>query len=154
MKTPKRIVEALREIVEFGELVLRERFGGEEVERARIGIFEDGIQDGQVVAERFARGRGRNDNEIFARARRFGRGGLMRVELVDSLGAIRSGKFRANPRGHWAELRFAGGDVLDRGEDFVGTVAGRERVQNFLYGSERRLRPDGQALRCGGGGHC
>ena len=148
MKTPKRIVEALREIVELGQLVLRERLGGEEVERARIGIFEDGIQDGQVVAERLARGRGRDDNEILSRARNFGCGCLMRVELVDSLGAIRSGKFRANPRGHGAELRFARGDVLDRGEDFVGAVVGSERVQHLLDGGKCGLRPDGQALRC------
>ena len=148
MKTPKRIVEALREIVQLGELVLRERLGGEEVERARIGIFEDGVQDRQVVAERFAGCRGRDDHEVFSRARKFGCGGLMRIELVDSLGAIGSGKFRANPRGHGAELRFARGDVLDRGEDFVGAVACRERVQHLLDGGKCGLRPDGQALRC------
>ncbi len=60
------IVEARGEVVKLGELILSERFGGEEIERAGVGIFEDGIEDGQVVAERFAGGGGRDDYQIFA----------------------------------------------------------------------------------------
>jgi len=54
--------------VEFGKLILGERFGGEEVEGARVGVFENGVEDRQVVAERFSRsGRG-DDHEVFSSA--------------------------------------------------------------------------------------
>ena len=140
------VVEARRQIVEFGELVLRERLGGEEVQRARIGIFENGVQDGQVVAESFARSGRRDDHEIFSRARQLRRGGLMRIKLVDALGAIGGGKFRPHPGGHRAELRLARGNVFDGGDDFVGAITGGESAQRFLNDIQRRLRPYGQAV--------
>src|SRR5260370_33186233 len=36
-------VQTMVEVVKFGELILREGFGGEEVEGSRVGIFEDGV---------------------------------------------------------------------------------------------------------------
>ena len=42
--------------VQLGLLVLGERLGGEEVEGAGVGVFEDGVEDGQVVAEGLAAG--------------------------------------------------------------------------------------------------
>jgi hypothetical protein len=47
-------VEPLAQIVQLGQLVLRERLGREEVERACVGIFEHRVQDRQVVAKRLA----------------------------------------------------------------------------------------------------
>jgi len=44
------LAESLDGGVELGELILREGLGGEEVERPRVGVFDDGVEDGQVVA--------------------------------------------------------------------------------------------------------
>ena len=52
----------LIQVVEFGELILREGFGGEKLEGARVGVREDGVEDWKVVAERFARSGRRDDN--------------------------------------------------------------------------------------------
>ena len=59
------IVEAGIEVVEFGELILRQGFGGEEVEGAGVGVFEDGVDDREVVAKGFAGGGGSDDDYIF-----------------------------------------------------------------------------------------
>src|SRR5579872_1809951 len=39
------IVESRGEVVQFGKLILCERLRGEKIERARVAIFEYGIQD-------------------------------------------------------------------------------------------------------------
>jgi hypothetical protein len=85
------IVEACGEVVKFGELILRERFGGEEVERAGIGALEDGIENRQVVAEGFAGRGGSDDNEIFALAGQACGIGLVGIELFDAFCAIGCG---------------------------------------------------------------
>ena len=85
------IFEARGEIVKLGQLILSQRFGGEEIERAGVSVFEDSIQDRQVVAERFAGGGGRDDYQIFAFAGDGCCGGLMRIELFDAFRAIGCG---------------------------------------------------------------
>src|SRR6185369_17956170 len=42
----KSVVEYAREVLQFSQLVLRQRFGGKQIHRPRIRIFEDCIQDG------------------------------------------------------------------------------------------------------------
>ena len=42
------VVEARGQVVELGELILGERFGGEEVERAGVGVLEDGLRIGKL----------------------------------------------------------------------------------------------------------
>ena len=102
------IVEARGEVVELGELILRERLGGEEVEGARVGVFKNGVEDREVVAERFPGGGGSDDDEVFSGAGEVGRGGLVRIELVDPFGAVGRGKLRADPGWH------CGGTVASR----------------------------------------
>ena len=58
------------QLAELRELVLAERLGGEEVQRPCRGVLRDGLQDGQVVAERLARRRGRHDGHVLAGAQR------------------------------------------------------------------------------------
>ena len=48
------VPQALREVVQFCELVLCQRLGGKQVEGARVGVFEHGVEHWQVVANRFA----------------------------------------------------------------------------------------------------
>src|SRR5207245_2882114 len=55
------VLQALVQVVKFGELVLRESFRRKKIECAGIGIFENRVQNGQVVAERFSGSRGRDD---------------------------------------------------------------------------------------------
>jgi hypothetical protein len=43
-----------RQVAELGQLVLAQRLGGEQVEGPGRGVLGDGLQDGQVVAERLA----------------------------------------------------------------------------------------------------
>ncbi len=54
------------QVVQFGELVLGQGFGREEIERAGRRVAEQGVKDGQVVAERLAAGRGGDDGHVFA----------------------------------------------------------------------------------------
>jgi hypothetical protein len=50
--------------VQFLQLVLREGLRRKEVKRACIRLFEDGLEDRQVVAEGFPRRRGRDDDDV------------------------------------------------------------------------------------------
>jgi len=126
------IIEALIKVVEFGELVLREGFGGEEVKRAAIGIFEDSVQDGQVVAKSFSGSCGRDNDDVFSGVDRFGGGGLMGVEAANALCGVGGGEIRVNPGGEVSPLGIAGGEVADGGEDFGVVVAGGEGVEDFV----------------------
>ena len=58
------IVEARGQVVQLGKLILRERFGGEQVQRARVRIFQHRVQDRQVVAQRFSGGRRRDHHHV------------------------------------------------------------------------------------------
>ena len=71
------------ELVERAHLVLRERLGRVEVERAELGLLGEGGEDGQVEGEALpARGAG-GDDEVLAAPRRLPGLGLVRVERVD-----------------------------------------------------------------------
>jgi hypothetical protein len=73
--------------MELGQLILRQCLGGKEIQGAAVGAFQNCIQDGQVVAKRFA-GSGRRDNDnVFSGTNRFGGGGLMAIELAIPLSA-------------------------------------------------------------------
>ena len=69
--------------MQLGHLVLRQRLGRKEIERATRRIAQDRIEHRQVVAERLARRRRRRDDDVVSR-RHVGKGfGLMAVELRD-----------------------------------------------------------------------
>jgi hypothetical protein len=69
--------QAAAECAELGQLILGQRLGREEVERAARGLLQESLQDGQVVAERLpARGR-RDDDEVLLAA-----GQLVGLSLV------------------------------------------------------------------------
>ncbi len=76
--------DQLRELVQFRQLILRERFRREQVQRARRGVLQDAADDGRVVAERLPRCRRRDDHDVAARERVVDRLGLVRVELLDA----------------------------------------------------------------------
>ena len=74
--------QGLGELVQLRELVLGERLGRKQVEDARLGLLDQGLQDGQVVAERLARGRRRHDDDVFPLGHDLDRARLVRVELL------------------------------------------------------------------------
>ena len=69
MKTPISSAgisgDELGERVQFGELILRERFRRKEIQRARRRILEDRVEHRRVVAERLSR-RGRRHRDDVA----------------------------------------------------------------------------------------
>ena len=80
------------ERVQLGELVLRQRLRGKEVQRARVRILEDAVEDRQVVAEGLARRGGRDHDRVAP-----GRRGVVRLALVRVEPAVPAG-----PRGRRA----------------------------------------------------
>ncbi len=50
----KTIFQPRIQIMQFGKLILRQRFGGKKVQRPRIRLFENFVQYRQVVAQRLA----------------------------------------------------------------------------------------------------
>src|SRR5262249_6134492 len=120
----------------FGELVLREGFGGEEVEGAGVGSFEDFVEGGEVVAEGLAGGGGRDDDDVLGGVGEFGGGGLVGVGLADALGVVGGDEVGIGPSGEFGELGFAGWVVADGGEDFAERVALGEVVEDLVDASE------------------
>ncbi len=79
-------------------LIAGERLGGKKVDRARVGIVDACLQDGQVEAEALAAGGGRGDDHV-PRARLsdggLHRARLVRVQLLDPLGLERLAEARS-----------------------------------------------------------
>ena len=76
------------QIVQFSELVLRQRFGGKQIQRAGIRVFDNCVQDRQVVAQRLTGSRRRDDDHILPGMHDFRRLGLVRVQPAYALGAV------------------------------------------------------------------
>ena len=102
------VVQARGQVVQFGELILRQRLGGKEIQRARVRIFEHRVQDRQVVAKRFSRGRGRHHHDVAPVSNGLRGQGLVAVELRDAFVGIDASKLFAHPSGHGRKLGLAG----------------------------------------------
>ncbi len=48
-------------------------------------------------------------------------------------GAIGGGQFGTNPSRHGAELRLAGGEMLDGRKDIIVSITGRESSEDLFY---------------------
>ena len=79
-----RAVDRLAHRLQLGELILRERLGRKQIQRAARRILEDRVEHRRVVAERLARRRRRDDDGMPAGQRVLDRFRLMRVELLDA----------------------------------------------------------------------
>ena len=97
------IVETRGQVVQLGELILRERFGREKVERARVRIFEDRVQDRQVVAQRFPGRRRRNHHNVAPLLDGFRGHGLVAIQLRDAFFRIGCAPVRGAPIPAWAQ---------------------------------------------------
>ena len=117
MSAPERLDRG----VQLGELVLRERLGREEVERAGVRVLQDAVEDRQVVAERLARGGRRDDDDVAPRARpaRRPRAGACRGRSMPrACSASRS--FGCSASGKPDELRRLRREVPQRGQHRLG----------------------------------
>jgi hypothetical protein len=98
----------LRDLVQLGELILRERLGRKQIERARRRRRQNRLQDRRVVAERLAR-RGRRRGDDVAAGKRVADGlGLVRIELRDPARGQRLHEARIHVLGERRELRLPG----------------------------------------------
>ena len=75
--------------MQLGQLVLRQRLGRKQIQRARGRILENAVEDRRVVAERLARRRRRDDDDVPPGQRVLDGLGLVRVELRDAARAER-----------------------------------------------------------------
>ena len=118
------------QLQDLGDLVLRERLGGEEVERLGARL-ERGVDDRQVVAERLARGGRRDDYGVAAGRDVVPRLALVAVEAEDAALAQRPGEPRVE----------AGREVG------VPRRRARGRRPRRRSGRDRRASADRRALR-------
>ena len=72
----------LRQRVQLRELILRQRLCRKQIQRARRRILQDGVEHRRVVAERLARRRRRDRDDVAAGEHVLERLGLVRVELT------------------------------------------------------------------------
>ena len=70
--------------MQLGELILRERLGRKQIQRARGRILQDRVQHRRVVTERLARRRRRDRDDVAAGEHVLERFRLMGIELLDA----------------------------------------------------------------------
>ena len=68
------------EAVELACLVLRERLGGEEEECARLRVGDEGLEDGELIAEALAARRPRAHDDVATGRQQLPSGGLVSVQ--------------------------------------------------------------------------
>ncbi len=117
-----RLVEDLRQPVELGQLVLRQRLGRKQIQRPRGRIAQDGVQDGDVVAERLAGRRRRGDDHALPRQGVRNSGRLVRVEPGDAAARERLDQARVDAGRHRRVLRVRRRHPPHGGDDLVGRV--------------------------------
>src|SRR5438034_1626996 len=130
--------------LELRELVLRERLRREDVERARAWVLRDRVEDRQVVAKRFTRGRRRYDDGVTSRMRRLERRGLVRIELVDAAPTQGRGDASLEPFGERRIARRARGHALPPRDQLLELAVGGERVEDLLEARPGR-EPNGRS---------
>ena len=123
------------QLVQLGELILRERLGRKQIQRARRRIRQDRLKHRRVVAERLARRRRRRHDDVAAGEGVLDGRGLMRVELVDAASGERCAQPRVERVGQRRKLCGLGGQTADRRHPAVGRIrtigeaASREPIQ-------------------------
>ena len=113
----------LHQRLQLVQLVLGKRLGGEQVHRAGVGLRQAAVQHGQVVAECFAAGGRRDDDDVLAGFDMLERLGLVRVQLLDSPALFEGfAERRLDGAGQVDEFRFTGGDSTDRAHGGIGVL--------------------------------
>ncbi len=124
--------------VQLGELVLRQRLRREQVESARVSVLQDPVEDRQVVAERLARGRGRDHHDVLAPAHALERLALVAVEARVAARLERRPQLRVEGLGEGDDPRLLGREMAQRrehrlvAEGFLDLEALQDRQQGRL----------------------
>ena len=128
------------QFVQLRHLILRQRLGREQIQRARCRVLQDAIENWQVVAERLAR-RGRcGDHHLLALGNEIEGLGLVRVELLDTSRLERRAQARVDAGGKRRIGRLDRRQPPDCGHDFVRGVravelrARRQDLERALEG--------------------
>ncbi|MEI2690009.1 MAG: hypothetical protein V9H69_09940 [Anaerolineae bacterium] len=102
--------------VQFGQLVVGQRLGGEEVEGAGGGVGQQRLGHRQVVAQGLAAGGGGGDHQVFAGLRGAPGRDLVAVERIDAAVAQRSGQLRLQISRQRQRMRRSGRHLLPAGD--------------------------------------
>jgi hypothetical protein len=124
--------QRLAELDQLRELVLGEGLGRKQVEHTRLGLLHEGLEDGQIVAERLARGGGRNHHKVLALGHRLEGPRLMRIELLYPSAPQGLDKPRIEGGGKGRVDRGFGFEVAGGGDERAGARRGQEAVQDLL----------------------
>ena len=79
--------------------------------------------------------------------RDIGGGALVRIKLRDPFCGVCSGKLRPHPIQHRSPLRFACGNMVQRGDNFAGVIASDDLINDFADAGERICGSYGKRLR-------
>ena len=123
--------ERLGELRQLRQLILGESLGGKEVQDPRFGLLHEGLQDGQVVAERLAGGGGRDHHEVLALVHDFESPRLMRVQPLHPPASERLDEARIERRGKGRKDGGLGLEVSGGRDERAGARRGQEAVQNL-----------------------
>ena len=135
--------------VQLRELVLRQRLRREQVERPRVRVLQDPVEDRQVVAERLARGRGRHDDDVAAGLDELVGLALVGVEAREAPRRQRLAQLRVELLGEVHDLRGLGREVAQRrehrlaAERLLDLEALEHREQRRVATGARRRGPGG-----------
>ena len=77
-------IKGLDHIIQPADLIGGKRLGGEQIQRSCVLVFQNGAQNGQIIAQGLAAGGGGNDDEVFLLLRQFKALGLMGIQPVNA----------------------------------------------------------------------
>ena len=112
------------EAVEFLELIFGERLGGEKVQGAGAGAGGEVVEDGKVVAERFAAGGGGDDDDVFTGVKVGVGVGLVGVGPFDAFGGKHLAQFGIEIGRKFAVFGGARGGAADGADGTIGVGRG------------------------------
>ena len=120
-------VAAQAERVQAAGLVLRQRLGGGEIERAAVRLSQERLKHRHGVRERLAAGRARGDADVVALTREGDRLGLMRPERGDAVALERGQERRRQIRRQRRRDPGRGGLLATKDEAIIGRRTKVER---------------------------
>ena len=117
---------------ERAKLVLRQRFGWIQIQRARLVVIEERFQYGHVVTKRLAAGRPRHHHDMTPGSGVCDRLGLVRVEFFDPLNAEYLPDTFGGRRLECGVSRLARGELFDVDDLAVVPIGRFQVLQEFL----------------------
>jgi len=120
-----------RQRLELGQLILGQGLRREQVEDAGLRLIEQRLQRRQVVAQRLAGRRGRDDHDVTAGLDEFPDACLVAEQLLDPPCAQRLDDARVERRGKRRQHRGTGGKVSGGGDAAAGRGGDQQIVQDL-----------------------